>query len=74
MFRKLYNKIEGILWCGVMSKQNLNSLTKSPLNIVKMSNRLTYHQPRFYYLGTLEKIQGDYNGEYCDAGGRYYNY
>ena len=55
-----------------MSKKNFKSLTKSPLNPVKVNNRLPYNQPKLHYLGALEQMQGNYQGRNIDASGRYY--
>ncbi len=72
MFGSLYNKIGNILEGVVMSKKNFKSLTKSPLNPVKVNNRLPYNQPKLHYLGALEQMQGNYQGRNIDASGRYY--
>ena len=58
----------------IMSKKNSISPTKVQLQSLKTNKRLTYSQPQFYSLGSLEQVQGGYQGSICDGSGQGYYY
>ena len=68
-----HNRIVSVLYCLAMSKRNLK--TAKPVQLTTTNNRLPYHQPAVYYLGSIEKLQANYSGEALDGpdNGYYYN-
>ena len=50
-----------------MSKQNLEPAQQAQVKQVKASNRLPYHQPEVYSLGSLEQVQASADGNANDG-------
>jgi hypothetical protein len=50
-----------------MSKSYLASLSKSDVRLENSKTRLPYRQPQLYFLGSLEKVQSDSQGNLYDG-------
>ncbi|MGB5635812.1 MAG: hypothetical protein WBM86_23945 [Waterburya sp.] len=57
-----------------MSKKNSISLKKIQLQQATTNKRLIYRQPEVYSLGSLEQVQGGYDGSFYDGSGTGYYY
>jgi hypothetical protein len=57
-----------------MSKQNLESVQQVQVKPVKASNRLPYHRPEMYSLGSLEEVQAGQQGNKYDGPENLYYY
>jgi hypothetical protein len=57
-----------------MSKRNSEPAQQAQIKQVKASNRLPYHQPEMYSLGTLEEVQAGQQGNKYDGPENLYYY